>query len=120
MLLLIVEIAMLVLGSIGLTSGKLAFSRSLVVEGKQARIMGSILAVPVPLMFLTGILLRISRGTEASSDVALLALASRMEIGLVACCLIGAFGYAYATRPVVPPAIPGRAPSESPAINPDK
>jgi hypothetical protein len=62
----IAEIAMLVFGIIFLVRGKINLSRDKVVEGAMARLIGVILILPLPLAFLVGVMIGISKGMEAA------------------------------------------------------
>ena len=117
MCLLILEIAMLIFGLIGLISGKLTLSKNFVLQGTRARIAGAILALPLPLALLTGVILGvlISAGALPSNAVS---FASIIEIGLVLISLAGSIGYASATKPAGLPTPPTQHPSEPPAIPP--
>lgn len=95
---LIAELIMLVGGIYALISGKLKLTKNLQLEGTRARVAGIILALPLPLSLISGVIVGvlISMGYMETESVI---TAGLIEIVLVLAGLAGAFLYAYLTQP---------------------
>lgn len=78
------EIALLILGLIGLCSGKWRVGKGLTVQGRPARIAGLIAIIPLPAAILLGV---IAANGAFGNDIGWLWM---VELGLVAACLIAA------------------------------
>jgi hypothetical protein len=85
---------------VGLTSrigGRLALPGKLILEGKRARRVGLLLMVPLPLSFLTGLLIG-GLTSSGSLPPAVFSYTGWVEAGIVLVCIAGALIYAYRTR----------------------
>jgi len=98
MRLLVVEIAMLLVGIYALITGKLRLAYSLPLEGWRARVAGLLLAAPLPLTLLIGMLIGlVLAGSDASTSVQ--DTTTIVEIVLVVGGLAGAVLFALLTKP---------------------
>ena len=115
MCILILEIAMFVLGLIGLIGGKLPLSKGKTLEGTRARIAGLIILLPLPLALGAGIVIGfLVAGGVLPPDIS--AYGWCIELLIVFGCLGGAYAYAQATKP--PESLPPAPPAEFPAVPP--
>jgi hypothetical protein len=97
MALLIVEIALLVKGLIGLVSGRLSIRRGVVVEGTRARLASLLLIAPVPFELCLGFSVGVLMGLGVIGPVAPFALAVA-EFAIVLGCIFCAYAVAQASR----------------------
>jgi hypothetical protein len=103
----VAEIGMLIFGIIALVTGKFSLTRSRVVQGTAARIVGAVLVLPLPLGLLVGVVMGVGLGINAAKqgkqglDQAELAkLQPKITIiegSLIAVCFFTALGIALAT-----------------------
>lgn len=112
---LVLEITMLVMGLVGLISGKLTIAKNTRLEGTPARITGLILIIPLPVALVAGFLLGLLLGNSMPLETIQI-IGSVIEFGLIIVCLVGAMLYANSKKiAVLPPAVP---PQEPPAVPP--
>lgn len=95
-MLLLLEILMFLMGLWGLIKGKLKITSNRVLEGREARITGAVLILPIPLALAFSIIL--SRLTMASSGVSITPDPTGFEFLLV----IGALIFAATAKPASP------------------
>ncbi len=88
------EIALLVLGILALATGKLTLTRTRVVRGWPARLLGLLAILPLPLCFLVGFILgfiTVARGQPFDVQAQRLTL-SLIEAGITLLCLVALYG----------------------------
>jgi hypothetical protein len=95
------EIAMLVMAIVALVRGKMTLSRSRVLQGTAARLIGAIGLLPLPLAFAAGFGFGVYFGMQGQNinDPANRWILSAMEAAITVLCfvLMMALGYAFAT-----------------------
>jgi len=112
---LVLEISMLVMGLIGVITGKLTIAKNTRVEGTPARIAGVILMLPLPTALFLGFMLGLLLGNSMPLETIQI-IATVLEFGLIIVCLVVALMYANSKKiTVTPPAAP---PQEPPAVPP--
>ena len=110
------EIGMLIVGLMSLISGKMTLSKTKVVMGTPARILGAVAMLPIPLSFLTAVPISIVMGVSGRSVTSGSAKLTftLIELGIVVVCavIIYAVGAKYAQDPTLPgtPLDPPNAP----------
>ncbi|HZT79177.1 MAG TPA: hypothetical protein VFA26_03075 [Gemmataceae bacterium] len=96
----IVEIAMLVMGIVALVKGRIPLTRTRVVEGTAARVVGLILMLPLPLAlgfgFIYGVGIGVSAAQQGKSQIdpkeieKIQTTAKFVELGLIVGCALTA------------------------------
>ena len=95
---LIAEILMLIGGLYALIAGKVKLTKNLRLEGWRARVVGLILAAPMPLALLIAILLGLLVGAGTLPQSAL-DYAGIIDLVLVLLALVAVVIFGYAVRP---------------------
>jgi hypothetical protein len=92
MCMLILEIATLVAGLVVLIKGKISFSRSLVVRGAMARVIGVVLMLPLPLSIAAGIVVGVALASKGLSQEEIVRRATSIgaiiEIAVYVACVV--------------------------------
>lgn len=102
---LIAEILMLIGGLYALVAGKVKLTKNLRLEGWRARVAGLILIAPLPLAFLTGLVLGALAGSGAISEE-ILDYAGLIDMALVLLALVSVVIFGYAVREKAAPPEP--------------
>jgi uncharacterized membrane protein YqjE len=97
--LLIVEIGYFIWGLYVLIAGRVRLSRSLNLEGRRARVVGLIMVAPLPLAFLTGLLMGALIQAGVLPTPVVRSYGTIIEILIVAGALAGILAYTRITRP---------------------
>ncbi len=85
-MLLILEIAMLVMGIIALAKGKVTFSKTLVVRGAMARLIGIVFLLPLPLSFGAGFVLGFMMAAQGKNALDIRIYGIVLEVVIVLGC----------------------------------
>jgi hypothetical protein len=87
---LILEISMLIFGIVTLITGKFSLSRTKVIQGGVARIVGGIMVLPLPLAFGAGVIIGVAMGASGKApDIDKIRLvATIMEASIVVICFV--------------------------------
>jgi hypothetical protein len=100
------EIAMIVLGLMAIVTGKMTLSKTKVVFGTPARILGVVAMLPMPLAFITAVPVAIVMGLQGRAVMTNSAKLTftLIELGIVVACMviIYAVGGKYAEDPTLP------------------
>jgi len=94
----ILEIILFMVGLLARSSGKLTLSRKLVLEGRRARLPGTLLMLPLPLSFAAGLLTG-ALAAAGRSPASILAHSTCIEAGILSACVAAALICARAGRP---------------------
>ena len=88
------EIGMLVIGIMALIQGKLVLSKTRVVRGTPARLLGAVALLPLPLSLMAGILIGILWVAQGKSptDATFKGIATGIEAACVLFCLALVYG----------------------------
>jgi hypothetical protein len=97
--LLLVEIGYFIWGLYVLIAGRVRLSRSLNLEGRRARVVGLIMVAPLPLAFLTGLLMGALIQAGVLPTPVVRSYGTIIEILIVAGALAGILAYTRITRP---------------------
>jgi hypothetical protein len=89
---IVTGLAMLVFGIIALVRGRFTLTRTKVVSGVPARIIGVILLMPLPLMLASGLLLGVIYGIQGKQPRAedLQGIGAVLELGIIFLCFLAA------------------------------
>lgn len=104
------EIALLILGVMGLTTGKLTFTRNRVVRGLSARLLGLVGLLPLPTSFLAGLALALNPALQQSVPGGTIRQkATLLEGGITITCVLVFFALGWFLGKPAPPPTPPRS-----------